>query len=110
MQFNPSCNIKYFVKGAKQMKTHKIHEIVENRLKEFVEDNSGIFESMIYGQIIRVHKDASINGCCISHLDMFAPPYNIKYFGKLDGANGDVYVFLDKRMDKIYTYVDEVII
>ena len=92
------------------MQSHKIHEIVENRLKEFVEDNSGIFESMIYGQIIRVHKDASVNGRCISHLDMFASPYNIRYFGKLEGVGGDVYVFLDGKMDKIYTYIDKIII
>lgn len=92
------------------METHKLYETIEKRLKEFVKGNRGIFRSMIYGQIIRVHKNTSVNGHCISHLDMFDPPYDIKYFGKLDGPDGDVYVFLDGKMDKIYTYVDKILI
>lgn len=89
---------------------HKIHDIVEKRLKEFIESNHKIFESMLYGQILQVYKDVMVDGHRICHSEMFVSPYNIKYFGKMDGASGDVYVFLNGNMDKIYTYVDKIII
>lgn len=87
-----------------QMKMQKIHEIVEKRLKKFAEDNHGIFENMVYGQILKVYKDTVVNGYCICHLDMFNAPYNVKYFGKLETAKGDLYIFLNGKMDKIYAY------
>lgn len=92
------------------MQIQKIHEIVEKRFKEFAEGNHGIFENMIYGQVLQVYKDLIVESRRICHPDMFASPYNIKYFGKLDSIEGDLFVFLDGKMDKIYTYVDKIVI
>ena len=92
------------------METHKIYETIEKRLKEFAESNHGIFEHMLYGQILQIYKDTIVEGCRICPLDMFSAPYNIRYFGKLDGVEGDLYVFLDAKMDKVYTYVAKIII
>lgn len=95
---------------VKQMEAHKIYETVEKRLKEFAEGNHGIFENMMYGQVLQVYKDLIVESRRICHPDMFAPPYNIKYFGKLDSVGGDLYVFLDGKMDKVYTYVAKILI
>lgn len=86
------------------MQIQKIHEIVEKRFREFADCNRVIFENMMYGQILQVYKDTMVEGNRIRNLDMFGAPYGVKYFGKLDGAEGDFYVFLDRNMDKIYTY------
>jgi len=40
---------------------------------------------------------------------MFNTPYNIRYFGKMEEASGDVYIFLNGKMDKIYTYIDKIV-
>ena len=81
-----------------------IHKIINKKFEDFSKYNEGIFDVMDYGQIIPVNKDTVFRRHRMHPLDMFNSPFNIAYFGKQDGGEGDFHIFFDKNMDKLYSY------
>lgn len=81
-----------------------IFDIIEDKFKDFVKNNIKIFESMEYNEIINITKKDKRYNHDLCSMAMLVEPYNISYFGKRTGVEGDFYIFLNYDMDKVYTY------
>ena len=93
-----------------------IYKTIDKKFESFVENNRKIFKEMEYGEIAKICiekqtvitlcKEKQVKEYRLSCTDMLEEPFNIAYLGKKEGFEGDYYIFLDKTMDKIYSYYD----
>lgn len=85
----------------------KIHEIIDEKFKEFAKNNHEIFSNLGYGEIVKITgSDKKIKGHDLCSLDMLEDPFNIAYFGKLEGIEGNFLIFINENMEKVYSYYD----
>lgn len=78
---------------------HRIYEIIGIEFKGFVEANYNGLKGMKPDTIVPV--TTFLHGTYMRDY-----PFFVKYIGKIVGEGGHMYVFINDKMDKIYSYQD----
>ena len=94
--------IPYQRVGNKAMNKHEAYNIVDNEFESFVKGNQSLLDTMGVGEI-KPLSESNKGVCCLAIL---RNPWLITYVGKTEGGEGYMYMFLDERMNKVYSYYD----
>jgi len=81
-----------------------IYTKIDNEFRSFVANNEKVLRELEAECPLRVDILHGVKGVCRS--DMLDEPYNIAFIYKIGGDEGSAYHFLDKHMDKIYSYYE----
>lgn len=84
----------------------EIYKIIDKKFESFVNNNKAIFFDMEIGEIVKINDSEIVIGHHLCSIDMLDVPFNVAYFGKLDGSEGPLLLFFNKEMEKIYSYYD----
>lgn len=78
-----------------------IYKVIDGRFELFVTNNQDWLNEMAYDTMTTVKNVTTL--CCRSMLDT---PFIIAYVAKYNADEGPVYVFLDKKFNRLYSYYD----
>ncbi len=95
--------------------TNTIYDRVDDIFRSFISNNRKWIDTMEKGDIIqmpdRSRGDAMKVPIGSSHydlcsLDLLEYPFDVKYVGVVEWGEGDMIIFLDEGMNKIFEYYD----
>jgi len=84
-----------------QLIPQPIYETISDQFESFIDNNRKWLDVAKYDAVVNL-KDVSSLACC----SMLAPPFLVAYIGKYNADEGPVYVFLNKKFNKLYSYYD----
>lgn len=76
-----------------------IYKVIDSRFESFVVNNQDWLSEMAYDTITTIENVTTL--CCHS---MLSDPFVIAYVGKYQADEGPIYVFLDKKFNRLYSY------
>lgn len=105
--FHPCCpkcstTLQYEEENKEQ---HVVKDIIDKEFRQFVFDNSDMFELMGYNDIINILHENKANGQFLISTDILKEPYNVMYIGKRRTRRGDVYTLLNDKMNVVYIHL-----
>jgi hypothetical protein len=79
---------------------HHAYNIVDQEFEKFFINNKTTIGSMKIGELWNLRT----TDLPVKATGMMLSPWNIRYIGIIDGYEASSVIFLDNRMDKIYSY------